>query len=211
MADQNDRDTEDLSEEASPHKLQEFREQGKVAQSKELTALIALAGAVGVVYAMLPYYTAEIFSFMKEIFSADWVKEIRINENDFFGNHLLTSVKLTVLLTLPAALASAVFSIASNYAQVGAVFSTEPLSPDISRIDPIQGLKRFFTMNHVFESLRILFKALILVTISFFLVKTEVLSAPEFLLQQPEALGIRFSDQSKSIGYNAKSLEKMYA
>jgi flagellar biosynthesis protein FlhB len=45
MAEDNeDRSTEDLSEEASPYRLEEFRRKGQVSQSKELVALgVAIA------------------------------------------------------------------------------------------------------------------------------------------------------------------------
>jgi len=49
MAENNDdRNLEDLSEQASPYRLEEYRRKGQVAQSKELVAL-AVAMASGLV------------------------------------------------------------------------------------------------------------------------------------------------------------------
>ena len=42
-----DRQRDDLSEEASPHKVEEYRRKGKVAQSRELSGLIGLLAGIG--------------------------------------------------------------------------------------------------------------------------------------------------------------------
>ncbi len=66
MAANEDRSGEDLSEEASPHRLEEFRGRGQVAQSRELAGLMALMAAAATTYALSPKMGSQIADFMRE-------------------------------------------------------------------------------------------------------------------------------------------------
>ena len=69
MAEENsDRSREDLTEEASPFRLEEMRKQGRVAQSRELSGLIALLAAGSTLYLMSSQAGEDIRQFMTSIF-----------------------------------------------------------------------------------------------------------------------------------------------
>ena len=81
MAENNeDRNLEDLSEQASPYRLEEYRKKGQVAQSKELVALsVALASGM-VLFAMAPSIAKEVTDHHRGIFTggrrasqSDWL------------------------------------------------------------------------------------------------------------------------------------------
>ena len=47
---QEDRSRDDLTEDASPHRLEEMRQKGQVSQSREITGMLALLASAGEMY-----------------------------------------------------------------------------------------------------------------------------------------------------------------
>jgi hypothetical protein len=63
---------------------------------------------------------------------------------------------------LPSLFALVVTAIAANVMQTGFMFSTEPLKADFSRMSPVKGFKRVFSMRTVWDLFRLLLKIAIL-------------------------------------------------
>ena len=66
-----------------------------------------------------------------------------------------------------------VTAIVVNYLQVGAMWSVEPLAPKASKIDPIQGMKRMFSMQALQELAKSLAKMAIVGWVAFSTLKDE--------------------------------------
>ena len=60
----------------------------------------------------------------------------------------------TLSASMPALGAAFVAGLASNYMQVGFMFTTEPLKPDIKKINPIDGFKNLFSKKKIVESIK---------------------------------------------------------
>jgi flagellar biosynthetic protein FlhB len=65
-----------------------------------------------------------------------------------------------------------------HFIQTGFLISPAPLSPDINRINPIQGIKKFFTLNTLFETLKGILKIVVLALILYLLIKKELVNIP---------------------------------
>ncbi len=138
---------------ATPKKKQEARKKGQVLKSQELTSAVMLLALVGLLKVWLPHMLngiAELFSYVTDM-SVEW------------NNLLVWQVMVTLswkcfLLLGPLFLASAVAAIAVNYLQVGSLFTIETISPKISRLSPIQGLKRMFGLKALVQLIKSLFK-----------------------------------------------------
>lgn len=63
---------------------------------------------------------------------------------------------------LPMALAMIVTAVVVNLMQTGPTFSTTPLKPDFTRLNPAQGAKRLFSMRILWELFKLAFKACLL-------------------------------------------------
>lgn len=156
--DQENRSTDDLSEEASPYRIQEMRRQGKVAQSRELAGLFALLAAAGTLYGLSGSMQSQIFEFMRESFRLDSIAKIDFAKPGYAQTILFNSARICIMLGLPVMIAGFLAGILGSFAQVGTLFSSDPLVPDLQRIDPFQGAKRLFSMKQVVELLRLLLK-----------------------------------------------------
>ena len=80
----------------------------------------------------------------------------------------------SLLLLAPLFGAVAIAAIVGSVAQTGAIFTFHPLTPDFTRLNPVQGAKRFFTVRVVYDALRSLFKLLVLGAVLALVVKHEI-------------------------------------
>jgi flagellar biosynthetic protein FlhB len=65
-------------------------------------------------------------------------------------------------------------SILSNYVQVGGFFSLELIKPDLSKVSPIKGFSRFFSLQSLLELLKSLCKMLIVGGVAYYTIKKEL-------------------------------------
>lgn len=71
-------------------------------------------------------------------------------------------------LTVPVALGLSVIAALTGFLQVGPVFSAEQVKPQLSRVDPIAGAKRIFSMHTLVGLLKLMLKAAVLAAIVWF-------------------------------------------
>jgi flagellar biosynthetic protein FlhB len=71
------------------------------------------------------------------------------------------------LLVLPVFLIAVASGLVVNYAQVGFLFTAEPLLPQLSRLDPVAGFKRMFSKRSLFELVKSLLKVTFVAFIAF--------------------------------------------
>ncbi|MFZ9595685.1 MAG: EscU/YscU/HrcU family type III secretion system export apparatus switch protein, partial [Bdellovibrionia bacterium] len=130
---------EDLTEEASQYRLEEFRSKGMVSQSKELSGLLVLLTVAVMMYSMAPRFGQEIAEFMKEVLRTDLSSRVDLGNTQVMGQYLMKALKMILLMGFPICGAGFLLGILASFAQVGAVFSFDPLTPDFSKIDPLSG------------------------------------------------------------------------
>lgn len=200
MAEERDSQSrEDLTEEASPYRIEEYRRKGIVAQSKEVTALFTLLAAGATAYWMAPGAGALMIDFMREVFQTDLSARLDLGDPGIGETLFFRGVRVLSAMALPICFAGFFAGVIGSFVQIGAVFSFEPLSPDLSRLDPIQGLQRMFSMKNAVEGLKMIFKTVVILLVAYYLIKTHILGAGlEVGAEIPTILQI-FGDLSKVI------------
>jgi len=166
---------QEKTEDPTSRRLSEGRKKGDVAKSTEIPSAAVLLAGLLTLYASREYMMGQF----------------RILTSHFLGNldtismapdnmAALTMQCMTSYAMLLGPLLLAVFTMAliANYAQVGFIFSTEKIMPDIKKIDPIQGVAKKFSMQTLAE----LFKSLAKISIIGWVAYREVREAmPQFL------------------------------
>ncbi|OFZ21028.1 MAG: flagellar biosynthesis protein FlhB [Bdellovibrionales bacterium GWB1_55_8] len=196
---QDERSSEDLSEEVSQHRLEDYRRKGKVAQSREISGLAALLAAGAMTYILAPKMQSQLTEFMYEVFRADLSSRLNLGANDVLRTFLMKALSLTALVGLPVAIAGFVVGVAASFSQIGSIFSTDPLNMDLSKLDPIQGLKRMFSMKQAVNGVRLVFKAAVIFVVTYALIKTEVLKSPGQVGSEPVSVLQAYGSAAKVI------------
>jgi len=189
MAENNeDRDPDDLSEEASPHRLEEHRKKGQVGQSKELVALFVAVATGLAFFAMAPGFADEIIRFMKETFAQGLSVKPADDMQKIASNRLTAMLIVVAKIGLPVSLVGFVLGIATHLAQIGFLVSTETLTPDLEKINPLAGLKRMFSTRNLTETARVVVKGIVIMYVAYLMVKSDIMESPSLIFKNPKAI-----------------------
>lgn len=136
------------TEKPTPFKLREAQKQGQVSKSLELNALITSLCFIALVAMLFKQLTSalEAESLRLLVLSADF---------SWTTNNLtllFTEVSAKVItLFAPAILILIIAAVAITVSQTGFVFTTHPMKPDFSKLNPATGMKRLFAKKVLFD------------------------------------------------------------
>lgn len=161
MSDQDS--SQEKSEQPTPKKLDKAREEGQTPRSKELTTtFLLLGGTIGlwVFGTMMIGVLARImtYSFSLERETIFDTKKMII----FLSNGLFDGV----VSMLPLFAVLLVASIAGPIALGGWLISSKAMAPKFSRMNPLEGLKRMFSLKSLMELVKALAKVLVILTVA---------------------------------------------
>jgi flagellar biosynthetic protein FlhB len=161
----------DLSESATPHKLDEARKKGSVAKSNDFVAMSIMAALAVSLYATGWDGLRQLLRMQQQILARASGTEMSVDAVAGWMGHLVLGM-LTIMG--PFLMTLAVTAVVVNLFQTGPIFSFHPLKPDLSRISPATGLKRVFSMRTVFETIKSLVKLVVLGWLLYILVRDAI-------------------------------------
>ncbi|UNT12194.1 flagellar biosynthesis protein FlhB [Pseudomonas sp. I3-I5] len=154
---------QDKTEEPTEKRKRDAREKGEIARSKELnTVAVTLAGAGGIL-AFGGYLAETLLEMMRMNFSL--TREIIVDERSM-GAFLLTSGKMAIWAVQPILILLFVISFVAPIVLGGFVFSGSLLQPKFSRMNPLSGIKRMFSMHALTELLKALAKFFVILVVA---------------------------------------------
>ncbi|NTW15966.1 MAG: flagellar biosynthesis protein FlhB [Syntrophaceae bacterium] len=174
---ENDRDQE-RTEQATPRRREEARKKGQVAKSQEVASVAILLACIIYFYfdsgRLVTKMMGMVRSFLKESgtlvisnnniqsLAVDWLCEFFI---------LLAPLLLTVLVA----------GLVANFVQVGFVISAEALEPKFSKIDPIKGFQKLFSLKSLAELAKNILKLCIVGYVAYVTVAGEIDTFPALM------------------------------
>lgn len=154
---------QDKTEEPTDKRKRDAREKGEIARSKELnTVAVTLAGAGGLL-AFGGYLGETLLDLMRLNFSLP--REVLVDESAM-GVFLLTSGKMAIWAVQPVLILLFVIALLAPVALGGFLFSGGLLQPKFSRMNPLSGIKRMFSMNSLTELLKALAKFFVILVVA---------------------------------------------
>lgn len=159
MAGPGDSDAE-RTEDPTPRRRQRAREEGKVAQSKELTSAALIVGGAVVLFWLAGHRWAE-FAVQTLRQCAQQLSAGPLTPLGAVG--FVRSLTLGLLTaSLPFAGAVMAVVIVAGMAQTRGLISTKPLEPKLSNLNPLTGIKRLFSGDSIVTLLKSLAKLVVL-------------------------------------------------
>ena len=143
------------SEQATPFKLQKARERGVVARGHDLGFFAGLAAFLGYAWFMGASLWTQLLLVARRVLTA--APAILASPNEVLA---VTGAVLTAAARPLVWMGGVIFLIVlvGELLQTGLVFSTQPLRPDFSRLNPAKGLKRLFTLRLLIETAKSVLK-----------------------------------------------------
>jgi len=167
---ENDEDQE-RTEQATGRRREEAREKGQVARSHELVS-------VGILVACLIYFYFGISGLLKNVMelmtagfrAAGTVDITQASINGIIAGYIFKGF----IVLFPLMLTVLIAAILCNVLQVGLMFSQESVQPKFSKIDPIKGFERLFSMRSLIELIKNIFKMVIVGSVAYLVIKNEL-------------------------------------
>jgi flagellar biosynthetic protein FlhB len=155
---------QDKTEPASPRRREEARKKGNVAKSKELGAVAVLCACTVYLFFSARGISSELGILMERTFSR--IPSISSADINIVEVSMQT-LREFLHLILPIMILAFVVAAAVNYLQVGFLWSVEALAPKASKIDPMQGLAKIFSIRTLSELGKSLLKLTIVGWVAF--------------------------------------------
>lgn len=164
------------TEPATAKKLREAREEGKVAKSKELTAafdLIVLFLVLKIFISMVGEGFLEVFYYVYMLIP-DFVAGNAMDMSAQAVTSFFFPVVLKMLVIVaPFFLFGFAITLIVSILQVGWKVSAKPMQPKLERFNPINGFKRIFSKDSVFELLKSILKIAVIIYVAYTSIKDE--------------------------------------
>jgi flagellar biosynthetic protein FlhB len=167
-------DSGDKTEQATPRRREKAREKGDIPKSRELTSLLP----VWTIFFYL-VFSGALFSSLLTYFRSALVRGVKshLDENTLMEIFRTDTIQMGIIM-LPLFLLMLFGVMAIHFLQTGFLLSAFPLTPDLGKLSPLKGIKKMFSVNTVYETVKGLLKILILGVILYLMLKKEVFNLP---------------------------------
>ena len=170
---------QEKTEQPTQKRLQEARNKGQVAQSKEVSSALILLTSICVFFFAGSWMFWSLSGFMRGVFQN--LGTFRLHDISTVSAFLLEIFEQTFLILMPLMLAVFVMGIAANIFQIGFLFTSKPLVPNLSKLNPIAGMKKFVSLKALVELVKSLFKIFAVGSIAFLTLKGELDIIPSLI------------------------------
>jgi flagellar biosynthetic protein FlhB len=160
-------DGQERTEDATPKRLQQAREKGQIARSKELASVSVLV--VGAVSLMIfgQSLAKSLWTAMSRLFTLSRDEIFDTTKLFDIASGAIAHLILPVLMILLTLFVAAVVGTAG----VGGVnFSVEAATPKLSKMNPLSGIKRMFGLQSWVELLKSILKVCLVAGTAFYLI-----------------------------------------
>ncbi len=156
---ENESDDSQKTEEPTPKKLEESRKKGQVPMSREINNWVMLFAGTLIIGALGNSVLGDLKNFLAffignahEIPFAPGGVAIALTES---FKHVLAAIILPLIILMLAAFLA-------PFVQVGPLFAPEVIKPDLSKVSPIKGFSRLFSMRSLVEFVKGLLKIFVI-------------------------------------------------
>ena len=169
------------TEPATSKKLNDIRKEGQVAKSKELITAVSLMS----LFIILKIYLSKLGTGLIDVYTQVYNSISKVVDDSYNGLPIRTagSVMQQVIIdmikvVIPILLVAIVIAILGNMLQQKWMVTAKPLQPKFSKISPISGFKRMFSVRQLVE----LIKSIAMISIIMIVVYNTVKSKMNILL-----------------------------
>ncbi len=162
---------QERTEQATPRKRQKAREKGQVARSRDLTSIVSTGGVILVMYLAGRHLADNAIHLTSGLLSLDYGTN---------AIYVLKAASLKGMIVLMPFLA-VVFclAIATGFLQGGMIF--KPLELKLEAVNPINGIKKMFSINGFTEFLKSLMKFSIGAYLFYAVIKNNLYTLPSLM------------------------------
>ena len=152
------------TEKATPKRRQDERKKGNAFKSTDVINAFSLLGVFFTLKLLLPSIYETLNEYILRFIG--YLSNVNEISESFLRDITIGFIIACAKITIPLLLISCLIAIVSTMAQTKMLVSFETLKPKFSRINPLEGIKRMFSLRSVIE----LIKGIIKITILFYII-----------------------------------------
>lgn len=187
---------EEKIEKATPKKRRDQRKEGNVLQSKEIVTAASVLGIFSVVRLLAGFMIKNLLSFTTRICEQSATYDVSA---DNFIPLIVDMITLVVMVVGPVCAVAMLLGVIPTIAQTRGLFTMKALRPKFSRLNPLEGIKKLFSMQAIVGIL----KGLIEVIVIGYLIYSEIAN------RLPKLLALTDAGLMQGIAYAALSVFDM--
>jgi flagellar biosynthetic protein FlhB len=160
------------SEEPTPHRLREAREKGQIAKSREITVAFVLLLSYFLFRYLGEYMWYNLTDSARAIFQL--IPEAKDFSLSLAAYILLLALRGLAMTVLPIFGIAFLSTLLAEALQTGFLFSFDPLTPRLERLNPMEGFKKMFSMQGLVELVKSLIKIVIVFYIAWYAAREDL-------------------------------------
>ena len=169
---------QEKTEQPTGKRIAESRRKGQVANSREIPSVLILIGSLAVFAIAGSWMFSNLLNIVSILLKSSASITVTIPDVTRLGWQLFGQV---ILLLSPLFLVIMMCGIGGNVGQVGFLFTAEPLHPKFAKLNPLSGMKRFFSLRSIVELLKSLLKLAIIGWVAYLTLRKEMDAIPSLL------------------------------
>lgn len=162
------------TEEPTTKKLDDARKEGQVSKSQELTTAFGLLGLFLSLKAFTGLLGKRLISSFTDVYAMIGTVASDEFNNNTYGRLLQDGILEVLLAILPFLAVAFLIAFVTNVMQVKWKVTGKPLMPKLSKINPIKGFKKIFSMDKVMELIKAIAKMVVISVIVYTTMKNKV-------------------------------------
>ena len=166
-----EQDEGEKTEDPSEHRIEEFRKKGDVASSKELTSVLVLSACLLTLSMSLVYIYEEMTKYIEWLYTLDVASAFSEKSLNTISTRTFTVALKCGAPVICTALCAGVIA---QIAQIGFLYSPEILELNFDRINPLNGIKKLFSMQSLFEAIKGLIKFTVVLSVVYIYLKDDI-------------------------------------
>ncbi len=171
------------TEKATPKRRQDERKKGNVFQSREIGVVFSLLVSFYGLKLLAPYILRALeWSIRNYFYQAATVDEIITSDAI---RYFIQGCGVFAVAAMPLLLVCGAVSVIAPLAQTRGLFTMKSAAPKFSRLNPIEGIKKMFSMRGVVELLKSLAKIIVLGYIIWLQFRDEFWAFPRLMDMEP--------------------------
>ncbi|RZI42211.1 EscU/YscU/HrcU family type III secretion system export apparatus switch protein [Herbaspirillum sp. HC18] len=161
--------SEEKTEQPTDKKIEDAREKGQVAMSKDLARLCTLVVGAEIAFIGIPLWRESIQSLMELS-----ILRIGAEFQAAMWEMLISAGMLLVIVFAIYFIACTIAGVFGHWGQFGVLISTKALEPNLDKLNPVNGLKQLFAKKKLVEVLLTTLKAMVIAWLVFVLAREQL-------------------------------------
>ncbi|KYP82118.1 flagellar biosynthesis protein FlhB [Ferroacidibacillus organovorans] len=144
------------TEQATPKRRQDARQKGRVAKSPDLTSSLSFLAAVVGMSVFGSNLLGAVMRLLQNCLSLFVVSASQ--KTPHIKQLILPGITQVGLALIPIVLTIMLIGMLAAFFQVGPMFTLSTIMPDFSKINPLEGIRRLFSLHAIVESIKSIVK-----------------------------------------------------